>query len=99
MGYFWGLSFAVLFYFGFPIWWWRYGFWRSAYLLVVCVGAVLIVKFSLLAMGAKEAGESFVVAMLLFIPARAVGGFWVAHRDEVWRRTTRFKRSSRFANS
>ena len=93
--YFWGLSFAILFYYGFPVWWWRYGFLRSVYLLVVCVGGLALALMALQALGAEEAGQSLGVGLLLSIPVRATAGLWVAHRDEAWRRAIVYKRTAK----
>ena len=90
--YFWGLSFAILFYLGFPVWWWRYGFLRCVYLLVVCVGGVVLARIALQTLGAEEAGQSLGVGLLLSIPVRVTAGLWVAHRDEAWRRAIVYKR-------
>lgn len=41
--YFWGLLFALLFYFGFPLWWWRYGLRKSIWLMLGCMTPVMAV--------------------------------------------------------
>ena len=96
--YFCGLTFALLFYYGFPLWWWRYGLWKALHLVFVCVGAVAVLQAILRTTGSIEVeslGESIVVALLLSMPIRAIGGIWVACRDAEWRSAIRQRRQCR----
>lgn len=95
--YFWGLSFAVLFYYGFPIWWWRYGFWKTMQLLIGCIASGAALQAILRSIGAIEVddfGESLAMGLLLAVPIRAAAGIWVAGKDAEWRHSIVLKRTS-----
>lgn len=86
--YFWGLAFAVLFYYGFLIWWGRYGIGRAVKLSLACFAAVGLIQFALRYAGMIDIeglGESIAVGLLISVPIRAVGGIYVANHDGDWR--------------
>jgi hypothetical protein len=86
--YLWGLAFAVLFYYGFPIWWARYGLRRAITLTLVCICAVGLVQYLLVSADFIEIGnvaESFGAGLLLAVPIRAIAGLYVAKHDSAWR--------------
>jgi hypothetical protein len=86
--YLWGLAFAVFFYYGFPIWWARYGLRRAITLTLVCVCAVGLVQYLLVSADVIEIGnvaESFGAGLLLAVPIRAIAGLYVAKHDREWR--------------
>lgn len=86
--YFWGLTFAVLFYYGFLIWWGRYGLGRAAKLTLLCIVAVGLVQILLRSTGMIDIdgiGESFAVGLLIAVPIRALAGIYVARYDNSWR--------------
>lgn len=84
--YFWGLLFALLFYFGFPLWWLRYGLIKSIWLMLVCIAAVMAVPAVLRLIGLiSDSDSSIAVGLLISVPVRAAGGMWVARRDAEWR--------------
>lgn len=88
--YFWGFLFAVLFYYGFPIWWWRYGFRRALYLMIVCVGGGFLIQTLLRIFDVIEVenfSASIAVGILIAVPIRAIAGVWVAMGDSHWRKT------------
>ena len=86
--YFWGLAFAVFFYYGFLIWWARYGIKMALKLTLACFVAVGFLQFVLRYAGIIEIdgiGESIALGLFLSVPIRAVGGIYVAYRDVDWR--------------
>lgn len=96
--YVWGLLFALLFYYGFPLWWWRYGFSKTIQLLVGCIVAgaglqAILRTFELIEVDGL--GDSFFVGLLLSMPIRAIAGLWVARRDAEWRSAILERRASR----
>tara|TARA_R110002167_G_scaffold12858_1_gene54631 strand:- start:64 stop:387 length:324 start_codon:yes stop_codon:yes gene_type:complete len=96
--YFWGLAFAVLFYYGFPVWWWRYGLRNTMQLLGICVVLVVAIQTILRVTGAIEVdnfGESMAVGLIIAIPIRVIAGFWVAKYDAKWRRAILLQRKAR----
>lgn len=101
--YFWGLAFAVFFYYGFLIWWGRYGIGRAVKLTLACFAAVALLQFALRYAGMIDIdglGESIAVGLLISVPIRAVGGIYVANHDGGWRSeiVARRKMSSHAAN-
>ena len=88
---FWGLLFAVLYYYGFPLWWWRYGLRRTLYLMVVCVGAGILIQELI----RQLTGESNAVGFLIALPIRAAVGLWVAKRDDAWKKSIAAIRNSK----
>ena len=100
--YFWGLMFALLFYYGFPVWWWRYGLRKTLELMLACIVAVMTLQAILRAIGAINVdglGESFAVGLFLAVPIRAVAGLWVTRRDAEWRSAIILSRKARLAAS
>ena len=86
--YFWGLMFALLFYYGFPFWWWRYGLRKTLELIITCALAVVAIQTILRVTGlikVDNLGESLAAGLLIAVPVRAIGGLWVARRDAEWR--------------
>ncbi len=86
--YFMGLLFAGLYYYGFPLWWWRYGIKTTAKLLLTCIIAGAICQAVLRTIGmivVDDFGKSFAISMLLAVPIRAIAGVWVARHDKCWR--------------
>jgi hypothetical protein len=84
--YFWGLLFALLFYFGFPLWWWRYGLRKSIWLMLGCMAPVMAVPAVLRLIGLiSDSDTSLAVGLLISVPVRGAGGMWVARRDAAWR--------------
>lgn len=86
--YFWGLTFAVLFYYGFLIWWGRYGLGRAVKLTLACIVAVGLVQIVLRSAGMIDIhgiGESIAAGLFIAVPIRAVAGIYVAKNDNSWR--------------
>jgi hypothetical protein len=83
-----GLLFAGIFYYGFPIWWWRYGLANTVKLFVMCLGAGAICQAILRGMGTLEVndfGMSLAFAQIIAVPIRAIAGTWIAKNDARWR--------------
>ena len=96
--YFWGFAFAVVFYYGFPVWWWRYGLRNSCKLICSCILIVAATQAILLyteVIDVDGFGESFAVSLLIAVPIRALGGFWLAKNDRRWRNAIVAKRNAR----
>lgn len=96
--YFWGFLFSVLFYYGFPLWWWRYGFRKALHLMIVCIGAGVLIQALLRAIDVIEIegiGESIAIGLLIAVPIRAIAGLWVARQDCSWRKAITDARRSR----
>jgi hypothetical protein len=86
--YLWGFLFAVLFYYGFPLWWWRYGFRKALNLMIVCIGAGVLIQILLGVFGVikiESLGDSVAIGLVISMPIRAIAGIWVARRDFYWR--------------
>lgn len=86
--YFWGLMFALLFFSGFPVWWWRYGLRKTFELMIACGLAVMTVQIILRVIQVIKVdnlGESIGVGLFIAVPVRAIAGLWVARRDAEWR--------------
>jgi hypothetical protein len=95
--YFWGFAFALIFYYGFPIWWWRYGFRNTCKLILACVLIVAATQAILRYTGTIKVdgiGESFVASLLIAVPIRALAGIWVAKNDRRWRDAILMKRNA-----
>ncbi len=98
--YFWGLMFAFLFYYGFPVWWWRYGLRKTLELILACIVAVMALQAILRAAGLINVdglGESLAAGLFVAVPIRAVAGLWVARRDAEWRSAITLSRKARLA--
>ena len=95
--YFWGFAFAVVFYYGFPIWWWRYGFRNTCKLILACILIVAVTQAILRSTELLEVdglGESFAASLFIAVPIRALAGFWVAKNDRRWRHAIVLKRNA-----
>lgn len=95
--YFWGFAFALVFYYGFPIWWWRYGLRNTCKLILACVLTVAVTQAILRYAEMIEVdglGESFAASLLIAVPIRALAGFWVAKNDRRWRHAIVMKRNA-----
>lgn len=98
--YFWGLAFVVLFYYGFPVWWWRYGLRNALKLMAACVISVWVILAFLRGIQAvhvRDLGESVAIGLLVAVPVRAATGLWVARNDARWRSAIVAIRTSRKA--
>lgn len=96
--YFWGFAFVVLFYYGFPVWWWRYGFQNACKLILYCILIVAATQAILRYANLVEVhglGDSFAVSLLIAVPIRALAGFWVAKNDGRLRNAIVIDRSAR----
>ncbi len=94
----WGLLFATLFFFATPIWWWRYGFWRTLILISTVLGILIIANGSLLANNVVDFIGTFgyrVVRRTISIATLVGLGLWVAHNDRNWRQNIISKRMSK----
>ena len=95
--YFWGFAFAVVFYYGFPIWWWRYGFRNTCKLILSCILIVTatqaILRYARL-IEVDGLPESFAVSLFIAVPIRAFAGIWVAKNDRRWRNSIVVKRNA-----
>lgn len=95
--YIWGFVFALIFYYGFPIWWWRYGFQNACKLVFSCLAFLAATQGVLSYLGVievSEFGEPHALGLLLSIPVRAIAGVWVANNDRRWRRAIEKKRNA-----
>ena len=95
--YFWGLAFALVFYYGFPIWFWRYGVRNTCKLIIACVLIIATIQAILRYLDVIEVdglGESIAASLLIALPVRALAGFWVAKNDRRWRNAIVLKRSA-----
>ncbi len=95
--YVWGFVFALIFYYGFPIWWWRYGFQNACKLVFSCLAfaaAIQGVLRYLDVIEVREFGESLAWGLFLSIPVRAIAGVWVANNDKRWRQAIVLKRKA-----
>ena len=96
--YIWGFLFAVIFYFGFPLWWWRYGLSKALQLMLVCIGGGMLIQVALRTMDAVEVNGlpgAIAVGLFIAVPIRAVAGLWVARRDASWRAAIVARRDAR----
>lgn len=96
--YVWGFLFSALFYYGIPLWWWRYGLRHMLYVLFVCflVGAITqgaLVHLGLLVV--NSLADSVSAGLFLSVPIRAGAGLWIARRDGHWRERIKKARSVR----
>ena len=71
-----GLLYSVAFYWGIPVFIWRYGFWRT----VKFIGIPMAANAGIVALG-FEGPESFLYGALLLIPIRAIGGLLIGRHD------------------
>lgn len=95
--YFWGFTFAMVFYYGFPIWWWRYGLRNTCKLILACVLIVAVTQAILRYAEMIEVHglvESFGASLIIAVPIRALAGFWVAKNDRRWRHAIVMKRNA-----
>ena len=96
--YVWGLAFAVLFYYGFLIWWARYGLGRAVKLTLACIAMVGLLQLALRSAGMIDIdgiGESIAAGLFIAVPIRAVAGVYVAKHDNSWRRAIVAQRNLR----
>jgi hypothetical protein len=95
--YVWGFVFALIFYYGFPIWWWRYGFQNACKLIFSCIAIAAAIQGVLRYLDVievSELGESLAWGLFLSIPVRAIAGVWVANNDRRWRQAIVLKRNA-----
>jgi hypothetical protein len=95
--YFWGLMYAALFYYGFPVWLVRYGLENTCKLVFLCILVVAAVQAVFRQSGLIEAdgfGESLAYSLLISVPVRAAAGLWVAKNDRRWRQSILNKRKA-----
>ena len=95
--YFWGFTFAMVFYYGLPIWWWRYGLRNTCKLILACVLIVAVTQAILRYAKMIEVDglvESFGASLIIAVPIRALAGFWVAKNDRRWRHSIVMKRNA-----
>lgn len=95
--YVWGFVFALIFYYGFPIWWWRYGFQNACKLVFSCIAIAAAIQGVLRYLDVIEVSEfreSLAWGLFLSLPVRAIAGVWVAINDRRWRRAIVKKRSA-----
>lgn len=96
--YFWGLAFAVVFYYGFPVWWWRYGLQNACKLVISCMLIVAATQAILRYAGLIEVDgfyEAVAFGLLIAVPVRSLAGLWVAKNDKRWRNAIVIKRGAR----
>lgn len=80
-----GIFFTCTFYWGVPIYLWRYGRLRTAALILIPLAATAGLSYGLDV-------YNLVVKSLLLIPMRAVAGLWVTHWDQTYWRDTLIRR-------
>ncbi|MDH1430159.1 hypothetical protein N5E89_18075 [Comamonas aquatica] len=100
--YFLGLLFAGLYYYGLPIWLFRYGLNATFRLLLVCVAcsALLLVALRILGMvEVEDFVQSLIYGQVAAVPIRAVAGSWVARNDSRWRSAAVQRRSGHAAKA
>lgn len=98
--YFIGLLFAGLYYYGLPIWLFRYGLKATSKLLLVCVACSALLLIALRILGMVEVEDfvqSLVYGQVTAIPIRAIAGSWVARNDSRWRSAAVQRRSGKAA--
>lgn len=96
--YFWGLAFAIVFYYGFPVWWWRYGLQNACKLVISCMLIVAATQAILRNAGLIEVDEfheAVAFGLLISVPVRSLAGLWVAKNDKRWRNAIVTKRGAR----
>jgi hypothetical protein len=96
--YLWGLLFAVLFYYGFPLWWWRYGLRKALFVLIVCICAVALMLEILKLLDWIQVDDrqaSMALGLIFAIPVRAIAGIWIAKQDSAWRESIVHKRAQK----
>lgn len=96
--YFWGFAFAVIFYYGFPIWWWRYGLRSAVKITVVCIALVVATQVLLRMSGVIDVDgfvESLITGLLIAVPIRAAAGIWIAKNDFRLRQAINLERKTR----
>jgi len=80
--YFIGFLFATFFYYGAPIWIWRYGWKITAIILLACIVAIFVmVKLTSLALQFDNMGQNFIAGIILQVPVRVAVGRWLAKYD------------------
>lgn len=86
--YFWGLLFASVSFYGFLIWWWRYGFRNCCKLILSFILMVAVTKaffqYTELIDIDGLAGP-FWSGQLISVPMRVLAGILVAKNDKRWR--------------
>ena len=90
-----GLLFATLFYYLFPLWWWRYGLRRTLYIVSLCMGIKIFIKLSIGVSEFAGTAESILLFKTLTIPVMVGAGLWVARNDQEWRRVALLKRADK----
>jgi hypothetical protein len=88
--YLWGLLFSGLFYYGFPLWWWRYGLRRALFIVIACICAVALILEILKFLDwitIDDQGTLMVLGLMFNMPVRAIAGMWVAKKDLAWRKS------------
>jgi hypothetical protein len=91
----WGGLFAAMYYYGLPVWWWRYGLRNALKLVLTCVASTAFLNVTLRMAGwlkAEDVVESLINSMFLAIPIRALAGFWLVRNDERWATSIAAKR-------
>jgi len=92
----WGILFIALYMFGAPLWWWRYGLWKTLILLVSCAGAGLVCSQLIQQIPFDDPytgiGMGFLVSNVL---SRGIGAHFVAVYDARWRREILAHRATR----
>jgi len=88
--YFIGLSFSVFFYFGVPLWLWRYGWKITAKIILGCfITIFLTTQIVDLAIQFEEGG-SFLFSFFIQSPIRVAIAVWLAKHDYLLLKTRKF---------
>lgn len=80
-GFLWGALFSAFFYGFIVIGWYRYGFKKTFWLIAVC----FLLIFTTVRLLCDDPDDRLVVAMLMAVPIRALGGVFVSRFDRCWR--------------
>ncbi len=92
-GFIWGALFSSLFYAFIVVGWYRYGFKKTFWLMVVC----FLLIFTASGLLCDDPDDRLGCAMLMAVPIRALGGAFVSRFDRRWRYSAIEKRHQKRA--
>jgi len=83
-----GLSFSIFFYFGLPLWLWRYGWKVTAKIILGCILASLLVPELIdLAIPFDDEEDKYLFSFLIQSPTRVTIAVWLAKHDSILKKT------------
>jgi len=83
-----GLSFSIFFYFGLPLWLWRYGWKVTAKIILGCILASLLVPELIdLAIPFDDEEDKYLFSFFIQSPIRVALAIWLANHDALLLKT------------